>query len=355
MPAIQIQVNGSTVSNGADIPPGGYNRRSLTFAETHGDIEIIANDGGAGGSFIAVTASYETTPNVSQLVPKTPAEYTIIQRNSDAGPVGTVFDPANAHFNEAYRIISLGNTDWNAAAGTTGKTYEAYEMLVNDGSFRVGAQYKIVNVGSTNWNAIGYVGTPAGGGTFTATGTGTSGTGGTATLVANNDTSVFVAGETPQVGTTGTVEAVTRNPVMVYASLPPLSVPGGPITYTPLGPNGIKISGKHVGGFDDKVTYVPDTDKISTPTTVSKIEMYGIGSAHVPAGSEIMYMDPDKTVERFKLNVTVAYVPNPLNPVTGPFSWYFYHPVYPWFDGPRDFMDAWYAGGPSQPAGDPTP
>ena len=351
MPSIRIQVNGTYVNDGDDIPPGGHNRRSLTFLETHGNIIITADDEGSGGTFILVNAEYETSPKVYQVVPVDPPQYTITQRISDSGPEGTLINPADVHSGETYRILTLGNTDWNALADTTGVTYESYLSTVQAGSFRVGKEFKIVNVGTTtNWNAIGYSGTPAVGGTFTSTGLGSGD--GTASFVDNNDMSVITIKGFPQTGTTGVVEAVSKQPVMHEVLQGPISVPAGPISYTPLGPNSVMISGKHIGGFSDDVTYVPVSDKLSSPVTVSKIKMYGIGSAEVPAGSEILLMKPDTSVQRFKLNVTVAYIPNPLKPVVGPFMWTFYHPVYPWQDGPRDFMDAYYPGGPSGPPGD---
>ena len=86
-----------------------------------------------------------------------------------AGSTGTVTFSSGRTLNDAITIIS----------------FRSYH-LANSGSFIIGTSYTIVALGTTNWNGIGYVGTPAVGGTFTATGVGT-GTG-TASTIYNSFT-----------------------------------------------------------------------------------------------------------------------------------------------------------------------
>lgn len=86
-----------------------------------------------------------------------------------AGSTGTVTFSSGRTLNDVITIIS----------------FRSYH-LANAGSFVIGTSYTIVALGTTNWNSIGYVGTPAVGGTFTATGVGT-GTG-TASNIYNSFT-----------------------------------------------------------------------------------------------------------------------------------------------------------------------
>lgn len=80
---------------------------------------------------------------------------------------------------EEYRITELSTTDWNAlgyvGAPVVGGTFTATAPgeFINAGSFIVGNPYRIYSLGTTtDWQDIGYVGTPTVGGTFIATGVG---------------------------------------------------------------------------------------------------------------------------------------------------------------------------------------
>lgn len=436
MPQIEIHVNGTQVQNNAVIPVGGHNRRSLTFAETHGDIVIVASDQNQGGTFNSVTASLDSSPPViSRLQPVVPTQYDYTQTtttdfsvqycitgnsykikelgNTDwnvfantvgqtyavgstvtasnvtavatssgkvEGAKGVLFRPDLVVPRSGYRIMSLGNTDWNAVAGTTGVTYEAYEMSVNAGFFRTGALYKITSLGtSTNWNSVGYSGTPALNGTFTATGPGSGD--GVASLVDNKETSYFTGGDNvPPAGTTGVVMAMSKFQVMEEVTLTTKATSEVGLVFTP-STDRVTISGKHVGGFLDEVTYVPkDSSDILSPPPDWPKTVIGIGApnsdfdmeanntagnntgsptGNVPPEQNILLLKPDTTIATFKFNVSISYTPNlsdaGIHIVTGSFSWTFYHKVYPWFDGCRDFMDAYYAGGNSHPKGNPNP
>ena len=79
---------------------------------------------------------------------------------------------------QQYIITDLGSgTDWNTIAGTNN---------INPTQIQSTDEYEITVLGSTDWNAIGYVGVPVVGGTFSATGPGT-GTGRVKKVYAVND------------------------------------------------------------------------------------------------------------------------------------------------------------------------
>ena len=119
------------------------------------------------------------------------------------GPWGTTPNykqiPYAASSTVAATALVAGNTYVVQTVGTT-STWPT-NQIVNAGSFVTGVVYTISNLGSltggaltTAWDAIGYSGTPVVGGTFTASGNGSSVTGGVVTVnIALVAGSVFTA------------------------------------------------------------------------------------------------------------------------------------------------------------------
>ena len=70
----------------------------------------------------------------------------------------------------------LSTTEMIISAEINGLEFPLSTTDYNAGSFVIGVTYTIVTLGDTNWNAIGYIGVPAAGHSFTSTGIG-SGTG----------------------------------------------------------------------------------------------------------------------------------------------------------------------------------
>lgn len=129
-----------------------YNDTRRQYLTTQYDI--------SGSVSSIVNVSNNITSPIAGTINATTATTNQITVSSSAGTTGFVSGQT-----VLFKGTSIGGIN------TTGTVYYVRGLPATD--FVAGTTYTISIVGTTNWNAIGYVGTPAVGGTFTASGAGT--------------------------------------------------------------------------------------------------------------------------------------------------------------------------------------
>ena len=155
----------------AIVEVNGLRQADSVYTISDVDNTIVFGTAPADGDNIAVT-SYNLTER----------QYFNTQYNITGNTVSNIVGIDNAISNPVTINVS-GTVDANnsvicnnTSSLTVGQDIVFKAAVTTAGSFVSTYQYKIVTLGDTNWNAIGYVGTPAVGGIFTASGVG-SGTG----------------------------------------------------------------------------------------------------------------------------------------------------------------------------------
>ena len=210
-----------------DIAPASTGNFTGVVAVGTGSVSVVTNDITITNPTNLITYSYDGK-NYNDLDPITDYElYTVASSDTliiAAGESGIIysssdainwqghneffvssFNPTNGIMNISPVLISVGtpltfSQPFSSIDTTTTYYVESiisdtlitisltdsgsvYTGSVNAGSFMIGSPYTIQSLGTTDWNSIGYIGTPAVGGTFNATGVGSGN--GTAYAISN--------------------------------------------------------------------------------------------------------------------------------------------------------------------------